>query len=90
MIAVLVVVVDEVAGCLLQRPGEVTVLKQDAALQGLVPALDPALALGMVRSAADVIHALILEAGGQIAGDADAAIVGEQAGPVRDGGAVAA
>jgi transposase len=38
-------------------PGQVVVFEQNAVLQGLVPALDFALGLGMVRGAANVIHA---------------------------------
>ena len=54
VIAVLVVVVDEVADRLLQRPGEVVVLKQDAVLQGLVPALDLSLSLRIVWRPSDM------------------------------------
>lgn len=50
--------IDEVADCLIQRAWQVVVLEQDAVLQGLVPTLDLALRLGMVRGAADMVHAL--------------------------------
>ena len=90
VIAVLVVVIDKVVDRLLQRLRELAVLKQDAVLQGLVPALDLALDLRMVRSAAYVINALILEPRGQIAGYVGRAVVAKQPRPVCDGGAVAA
>ena len=74
MVSVVVVVIDEVADRLLERPGQVVVLKQDAVLQGLVPALDLALGLRMVRGPSDMIHALFLEPPGEIPRDVAAAI----------------
>ncbi len=48
MVAAMVVVVDEVADRLLNCPRQVVVFEQDAVLEGLVPALDLALRLGMM------------------------------------------
>jgi hypothetical protein len=47
-------------------------------LQRLVPTLDLALGLGVVRSATDMLHALIIEPFGEIAGDVARPVVGEQ------------
>ena len=59
VVAVMVVVVDEVADRLFQSAGQVIVLEQDAVLEGLVPAFDLALCLRVPRSTADVIHAFV-------------------------------
>ena len=50
MVAIVVVMIDEVTDGLFERSGQVIVLQQDAVLQGLVPAFDLALRLGMVRT----------------------------------------
>ena len=48
----------------------VVIFEQDAAFQGLVPALDPAPRPGMAGRAPDVPHALAVEPGGKIGRDA--------------------
>src|SRR6187200_538801 len=63
---------------------------QDAVLHGLVPALDLALGLRVVRGAADMGHALALKPGGEVGGDIRRAVVAEQARPVKNTCAVAA
>ena len=73
----------------LRSPRQIVVLQQDAVFQGLMPALDLALGLGMVRCAANVIHALVLEPDSKIAGDVGRAVVAEQPGFVNDLRAVA-
>src|SRR4029453_13046845 len=69
MVSQVIVVSDEVADFGFKVTGEIIVLKQDAILQRLVPALDLALGLGMERCARDMIHALILEPLRQVAGN---------------------
>jgi len=54
-----------------------------------MPTFELALGLGMVRCAADVIHALIGKPIREVAGDVGRAIVAEQAGLVNDLGAIA-
>ena len=49
MVAAVIVVLDEGSDLGLEIAGQVVVLEQDAVLQGLVPALDLALGLGMDR-----------------------------------------
>ena len=75
---------------LFQSAGQVVVLKQDAVLQGLMPALDLALGLRVAGSAPDVIHVLVSKPVGQFLGDVTAAIVAEQPGPVGNRGLIAA
>ena len=84
VVAMVVVVVDEGADRGLELAGQEVVLQQDAVLQGLVPALDLALGLRVVRRAADVGDALALEPAREIAGDVGRAVVAEQPGPVDD------
>ena len=51
-------VIDEVADGGLERAKQIVVLEQYPVLQGLVPTLDLALHLRMVRRAPDTFHAL--------------------------------
>ena len=90
MVAVMVVVIDEVPDGCFQGSRQVVVLEQDTVLEGLVPALDLALSLWVSRSAADVVHALACEPVGQLPRDVAAAIIAEQSGPVGDRGSVTA
>ena len=82
MVAAVVVVVDEGLDLGLELAGQVVVLEQDAVLQGLVPALDLALGLGMAGRAADMVDGIVVEPFGEIAGDVAGPIVGQQARPV--------
>jgi hypothetical protein len=74
----------------LEMAGQEVVLQQDAVLQGLVPALDLALGLRMVRRAADMGDALAREPVGEVAADVGRPIVAQQPGPMDDLGGVAA
>ena len=58
MLAAEVVVLDESADAGLEPAWQVVVLQHDAVLQGLMPTLDLAQGLRMVRCAADVSHTL--------------------------------
>ena len=84
VVAVVVVVIDEVGDGGLELAGQEVILQQDATFQGLVPALDLALGLGVVWRAADVGDALALEPPRKIAGDVGCAVIAEQPGPVDD------
>ena len=57
MVAAMVVVLDERFDLALEIAGQEVVFQQNAVLQGLVPALDLALGLGMERSAAHMAQA---------------------------------
>ena len=80
----MVVVGDEGTDRGLELAWQEVVFQQDAVLQGLVPALDLALGLRMVRRAMDVSDALALEPTSEIAGDIGRAVVAEQPRPVDD------
>ena len=55
----MVTVTDEVSNHLFEIAGEIVVLEQDAVLQGLMPAFDLTLSLGMLGCTAHAIHPLI-------------------------------
>lgn len=61
VVAAVIVVLDEVANVGFEIAGQVVVFQLDAVLQGLVPALDLALGLRMVRCSSDVAHAVVVE-----------------------------
>ncbi len=69
VIAVVVVMVDEGADLALQIPWQEVVFQENPVLHGLVPALDFALGLRVMRGATDMMHALTLKIFGQIGGD---------------------
>ena len=58
MIALVIVVLDERLDLAFEIAGQEVVFEQDAVLQGLVPAFDLALGLGMEGCPANVAHAL--------------------------------
>ena len=66
MVAGMVVVLDEGGDLPFEIAGQIVVFQQDAVLQGLVPALDLALRLGMIGRAANMLHALAVEPGGEV------------------------
>ena len=61
MISTIVIVLDEVADLRFEIAGQVIVFEQNSVFERLMPALDLALRLRMVRRATDVVHALALE-----------------------------
>src|SRR5665213_1472533 len=67
VIADVVIMLDEGVDLLLEISGQIIVVEQNAVLQGLVPALDLSLSLGMIRRSPHMLHALVLEPPGQIA-----------------------
>ena len=77
VITLVIVVLDEGADLGFEVTGQIIVLQQDPVLEGLVPALELALGLGTVGCATDMLHALIIEPFGQVAGDIAGPIVGE-------------
>ena len=90
MVASMVVVFDEGFDGLLECTGQVVVFEQNPVLHGLVPALDLALGLGMVRRTANVIHALAIKPPGQVVGDVGRSVIAEQPRLVQNRRAVAA
>ena len=61
MIAGMVVVRHEGGDLAFEIAGQVVVLKQDAVLERLMPALDLALGLRVIRGAADMLHLLAIQ-----------------------------
>ena len=61
MIADVIVVLDEGVDLPFEISGQIIVVEQNAVLQGLVPALDLALGLRVIRCAAHMLHALAFE-----------------------------
>lgn len=61
VVSPVVVILDEGFDLLPEVAWQVVVLQQNAVLQGLVPALDLALSLRVIRCASNVVHLLILE-----------------------------
>ena len=61
VIAPMIIMVDEAGDVSFEIAGQVIVFEQNTVLERLVPALDLALGLGMMRCAADVSHAAICE-----------------------------
>ena len=77
MIAPMVVMLDEGGDLGLKIAGKEVVFQVDAVLEGLVPALDLALGLGMHWSAANMAYALNLDIVGQFARDVAVAVIAE-------------
>ena len=69
VIALVVVVFDELADAGFKIARQVIVFQQDAVLQRLMPALDLALGLRMIGRATNMRHALFFEPFRQFAGD---------------------
>ncbi len=90
VVALVVVVLDEGLDLRFEITGQEVVLQQDAVFQGLVPALDLALGLGMHRSAAHMAHLVGLDVFRQFTGDVAGAVIAEQPGFVQHRGAVTA
>ena len=61
VVARVVVVLDEGADAGLEIARQIVVLQQDTVLQRLMPALDLALGLRVIRCAPNVIHTVVLE-----------------------------
>jgi hypothetical protein len=65
VIADVVIVRDEGVDLPFKITGQIVVVEQDAALQGLVPTLDLALGLRVIRRPTHMLHTLILKPLGQ-------------------------
>ena len=81
MIAGVIVVLDEGVDLPFEISGQIVVVEQNAVLQGLMPALDLSLGLGMIRGAAHMLHALAFEPLGQIVCHVARPIVAEKPRP---------
>ena len=61
VIASMVVVLDEGGDLTLEIAGQIVMIKQDAALERMMPALDLTLGLWVIGGAADVLHFLVIQ-----------------------------
>ena len=77
VVSLVIVVLDEGLDVSFEVAGQEVVFQQDAVFQGLVPALDLALGLGMHRGAADVAHLPGLDVFRQLTRDVAGAIIAE-------------
>ncbi len=84
VVALVVIVLDERLDLAFEITGQEIVFQKDAVLQGLVPALDLALGLGMERRAAHMAHGSRFDIVRQLAGNVAGTIVAEQPGSVAD------
>ena len=71
----MIVVIDEHFDLCLEIRREEVVFQQNAVLQGLVPSLDLALSLRMIRRAPDVSHFLVAQPFSQLARDIAGAVI---------------
>ena len=69
VVSMIVVVVDECVDLPFQVTGQEVVLQQNPVLHGLMPTLDLALCLRVMRCAANMIHAFVLKVICQIGRD---------------------
>ena len=90
VIADVVIVLDEGVDLPFEITGQIVVVEQDAALQGLVPTLDLALGLRMVGRTSNVAHAIIIEPFCEIGRDVARSVVAQETGFVDDAGLVTA
>ena len=77
MVTPIVVVIDKGIDLLPEIARQVVVFQQDAVLQSLVPALDLALGLRVLRCASNVIHLPVFQPIGQLSGDVTRPVVRE-------------
>ena len=66
VVSFVIVVADELADLSLEITGQEVVFQQDAVLQGLMPTLDLALGLRMIRRTSNVIHTVFVKPFSQI------------------------
>ena len=85
VIAGMVVMRHEGGDLAFEIAGQVVVLKQDAVLERLMPALDLALGLRMIRGAADMLHLLAIQPLREIRRDVRRAAIRQQARSVNNG-----
>ena len=78
VVALMVVVIDEGFDLGFEITGQEVVFQQDAVLQGLMPTLDLAWGLRVIRCATRMLHALVLEPFSQFARDVAGPVVTEQ------------
>ena len=89
VVSLVIVVTNEGVDLGLKVAGQIVVFQQDAVLQGLMPTLDLALGLWVIRRTTDMLHLLAFHPLSEFAGNITGAIVREQARLVNDIGLIA-
>ena len=77
VVTMVVVVIDEGFDLPLQITWQVIVLQKNTVLHGLVPALNLALGLGMMRRTSHMIHSLVIEILDQFSGNVGRTVITE-------------
>ena len=78
MVALVVVMIDKGLDLGFEIAGQEVVFQQDAVLQSLIPPLDLALSLGVIRRTAGVLHAFVLQPFSQLCRDVARAVITQQ------------
>ncbi len=78
MISLMIIVGDKVIDLVFEIAWKEVVFKEDAVLQGLMPALDLSLCLWMARRAVNMFDLLFVQPFCEIAGDIAGAVIGQQ------------
>ncbi len=76
MVSPVIVMADELIDLPFKVARQIVIFQQDPVLQGLMPTLDLALGLRVVRCPANMLHARFSHPVGEITGDVACAIVG--------------
>ena len=84
MVALMVVMIDKGFNLRFEVTRQEVMFEQNAVLQGLVPALDLALGLGVIRRAARVLHAFAVQPLSKFTRDVAGSVVAEQTRLVDD------
>ena len=84
MVALVVVMIDKGLDLGFKIAGQEVVFQQDAVLQSLMPPLNLALSLGVIRRTTGVLHAFVLQPFSQLSRDVAGAVITQQARLVGD------
>ena len=78
MVALVVVMIDKALDLGFEIAGQEVVFQQETVLQSLMPTLDLALSLGVIRRTAGVLHAFVLQPFSQLCRDVARAVITQQ------------
>ena len=78
MVALVVVMIDKGLDLGFEIAGQEVVFQQETVLQSLMPTLDLALSLGVIRRTAGVLHAFVLQPFSQLCRDVAGAVITQQ------------
>ena len=84
VVSLMIVMINECLELRVEVCREEVVVQQDSVFQGLMPSLDLALSLGVIRRTAGVFHAFVLQPFSQLSRDIAGAVITQQARLVGD------